>query len=188
METEAKLPLKLTHGWNTNSSSLFWGFYFWTECSTRSQWIFFPALTPLSFLSGLLMVFRAPSKLPFCFAVFKYLLPFSRQAWIIDLRLPKLLYRKRKTLLKIWMLLHSDRCHLSSERLAQKLNHWGCASVYARKSHAPLWGAELGFMTEVLLYSDLVIHWLDCLSDFFTAQCWQASLRWMLLSFSNNLW
>lgn len=114
------------------------------------------------------MVFRAPSKLPFCFAVFKYLLPFSRQAWIIDLRLPKLLYRKRKTLLKIWMLLHSDRCHLSSERLAQKLNHWGCASAFARKSHAPLWGAELGFMTEVLLYSDLVIHWLDCLSDCFS--------------------
>lgn len=41
------------------------------------------------------------------------------------------------------MLLHSDQCHLSSERLAQKLNHWGCASAFARKSHAPLWGAEL---------------------------------------------
>lgn len=59
------------------------------------------------------------------------------------------------------MLLHSDQCHLSSERLAQKLNHWHCASAFARKSHAPLWGAELGFKTEVLLYSDLVIQWLD---------------------------
>lgn len=27
METEAKLPLKLTRGWNTNSSSLFWVFF-----------------------------------------------------------------------------------------------------------------------------------------------------------------
>lgn len=55
METEAKLPLKLTRGWNTNSSSLFWGFCFWTECSTRSQCIFFflPSLPSAFLVDGL---------------------------------------------------------------------------------------------------------------------------------------
>lgn len=64
------------------------------------------------------------------------------------------------------MLLHSDQCHLSSERLAQKLNHWRCASAFCKEiSHSTLgcWTWLYDRSTAVLL----VIQWLDCLSDCF---------------------
>lgn len=149
METEAKLPLQHIHGWNTNSSSLgvilCVDFYFfdWAR-STRSQWIFIlfsPALISLSFLSGLLMVFWAPWKLPFCFAVFKFLFQISRQAWVIDIRLPKLLYCKRKPSLKTEHFFIVTSATWACEDLHRlKRNRLGCASTFAMKSHAPFCG------------------------------------------------
>lgn len=161
--------------------------FFWTERSTRSQWIFIlfsPALISLSFLSGLLMVFWAPWKLPFCFAVFKFLLQISRQAWVIDIRLPKLLYCKRKPSLKTEQFFIVTSATWACEDLHRlKRNHLGCASTFAMKSHAPFCGVmnlALALTADVLLYADSYIQWLVYLSDFFfTSQCWQDFfLRW----------
>lgn len=118
-------------------------FFDWAR-STRSQWIFIlfsPALISLSFLSGLLMVFWAPWKLPFCFAVFKFLFQISRQAWVIDIRLPKLLYCKRKPSLKTEHFFIVTSATWACEDLHRlKRNRLGCASTFAMKSHAPFCG------------------------------------------------
>lgn len=155
-------------------------FFDWAR-STRSQWIFIlfsPALISLSFLSGLLMVFWAPWKLPFCFAVFKFLFQISRQAWVIDIRLPKLLYCKRKPSLKTEHFFIVTSATWACEDLHRlKRNHLGCASTFCNEiSCSVLWGDELGisFMTaDVLLNADSCIQWLVYLSDLFTSQCWQ---------------
>lgn len=169
METEAKLPLKLTRGWNTNSSSLFWGFYFWTECSTRSQWIIFflPSLPSAFLVDGL----WSSELLKNCLFALQYLntyysFPGRLEYLILDCQNFSVI--KGKPSLKFECF-----CVVTSATWVVKDLHrnfiTGVVLLLLQGNLTPHVGVlNFGFMTEVLLYSDLVIQWLDCLSDCFS--------------------